>query len=311
MAEDGHELNDLEQARSHFEAGEFARARDLAANGLAASPDDVELLRLAGRAGVEIGTDDAVDQLRAVAERQPDSAESWRDLGDALAAEGRMDEAGVAFRRVLEIEPEDETALTALGHGAFQAGQRDEAVSMLEQVAGRTEGASTAVISLVEMYRTLGRPDEALAAARKIVEADPENPLATLDVAELAFETDKFDEAADAFAWLRQVVDLPEHEVGALQGMIKVELARGDTERALELAREAAAIDTVGRTTGVLAHLEAEAGSDAASETVVARGQSAAFVLALEAPPTREEVETLLNATLGDLRMSLGGDAGE
>jgi tetratricopeptide (TPR) repeat protein len=311
VAEDGHELNDLEQARSHFEAGEFARARDLAANGLASSPDDVELLRLAGRAGVEMGADDAVDQLRGVAERRPDSAESWRDLGDALAAEGRMDEAGVAFRRVLEIEPEDETALTALGHGAFQAGQRDEAVAMLEQVAGRTEGASTAVISLVEMYRTLGRPDEALAAARKIVEADSENPLAALDVAELALESDKFDEAADAFAWLRQVVDLPEHEVGALQGMIKVELARGDAERALELAREAAAIDTVGRTTGVLAHLEAEAGTDAANETVVARGQSAAFVLALEAPPTREEVETLLDATLGDLRSSLGGDAGE
>ena len=278
-------------------------------NGLASTPDDVDLLRLAGRAGVETGAEDAVDQLRGVAERQPDSAESWRDLGDALAAEGRTDEANDAFRRVLEIEPEDETALTAIGHGAFQAGDREEAVSMLEQVAGRTDGASTAVISLVEMYRMVDRPEEALAAARKVAEADAENPIAALDVAELAVETGKLDEAADAFAWLRQIVDLPEHEVGALQGMIKVELERGDEQRALELAREAAAIDTVGRTTGVLAHLEAALGVDS-GETEVARGQSAAFVLALEAPPSREEVGTLLDATLADLRRSLGDGAG-
>jgi superkiller protein 3 len=247
--------------------------------------------------------------LRAVADREPDAADSWRDLADALAAEGRTREAEDAFRRLLEIEPEDETALTALGHTAFQAGNRDEGVSMLEQVAGRTGGVSTATISLVEMYRMVGRPEEALASARKVAEADPDSAAAALDVAELAIETERLDEAADAFGWLRRIVDLPEDEVGALQGMIKVELARGDTERALELAREAAAIDTVGRTTGVLAHLEAEMGTDSAAETPVARGQSAAFVLALEAPPTRDEVERLIDATLADLRRSVAGDA--
>jgi tetratricopeptide (TPR) repeat protein len=299
----------LEQARSHFEAGDFAQARTLAMDALAGAPNDVELLRLAGRAGVETGAEDAADQLRTVAEQQSDSAEAWRDLADALAAEGRTQEAEDAFRRVLELEPDDEVALTALGHTAFQAGNRDEAVSMLEQVADRAAGASTAAISLVDMYRTLGRPDEALASARRVAEADPEDPVGALDVAELALETDKLDEAADAFSWLRQIVDLPENEVGALQGMIKCELARGDQQRALELAREAAAIDTVGRTTAVLAHLEADVGAGTESDAVVARGQSAAFVLALEAPPTREEVEQLIDATLKDLRRSLAGDA--
>jgi tetratricopeptide (TPR) repeat protein len=309
MAEDEGDLSDLEQARTHFEAGEFSRAREAAASGLAAAPDDVELLRLSGRAGVEVGADDAVDQLRSVAGQRPDEADSWRDLADALAAEGRTGEAEDAYRKLLEIEPQDETALTALGHTAFQAGNRDEAVDMLEQVAGRVGGSSTAAISLVDMYRSLGRPDEALAVARKITEADPESPLAALDVAQLALETDKLDEAAEAFGWLREIVDLPEHEVGALHGMIKLELARGDSQRALELARQAAAIDTVGRSTGVLAHLEADLGVASAEETVVARGQSAAFVLALEAPPTREEVGTLLDTTVADLRRSLTGDA--
>src|SRR5215208_4250917 len=112
----------LQQARTEFDAGRFGKAHQEALAGLAGAPDDVELLRLAGRAGVEAGSDDAVDHLRKVTDLEPDSAEAWRDLADALAAEGRSAEATDAFSKVLDIEPEDEVALTALGHTAFQEG---------------------------------------------------------------------------------------------------------------------------------------------------------------------------------------------
>ena len=301
-------MSALDQARSHFDAGEFLKARAAAVEGLQASPDDVELLRIAGRAGVEAGSPEAVDELRTVAERQPEAAQAWRDLADALAAEGRSDEASEAFRKVLELEPEDEVALTALGHTAFQAGERDEAVTMLEQVAGRVSGTSTAAISLVDMYRALGQQEEALAAARRVAEADPDSPLYALDVAELSLESGRHDEAADAFARLREIVDLPEDEVAALHGAIKAELARDSAERALELARQAGAIDTVGRTAGVLAHLEAELGVEQTPGDAVARGATMVFIEAQEAPPSRAEVESLLDATLADLRRGLLGE---
>src|SRR5215210_3297692 len=99
-------MSAMEQARAHYEAGEFEKARAAAVEGLSSAPDDVELLRLAGRAGVETGAPEAVDQLEKVTELQPDSADAWRDLGDALAAEGRTDKAEKAFQKVLEIEPE-------------------------------------------------------------------------------------------------------------------------------------------------------------------------------------------------------------
>jgi tetratricopeptide (TPR) repeat protein len=298
-------LSALEQARSHFQEGAFGKAREAALAGLADAPDDVELLRLAGRAGVEAGSDDAVDQLRKVTELEPDAAESWRDLADALAAEGRGDEANEAFRKVLEIEPDDEVALTALGHQAFQGGERDEGVSILERVAGTAPGASTAAISLVEMYRTLGQTGDALEAARKVAEAAPDRPLAHLDVAELSLETGNADEAAEAFARLRDVLEQPESQVAALQGAIKAELAREQPERALELAREASAIDSLGRTAGVLAYLESELGADETPGEAVARGATMIFIQAQEAPPTRAEAEGLLDATLADLRREL------
>src|SRR3954451_7051558 len=295
----------LQEARADFDAGRFGKAHDEAVPALADSPDDVELLRLAGRAGAEAGSDDAVDHLRKLTQLEPESAEAWRDLADALAAEGRSAEANDAFRKVLEIEPDDEVALTALGHSAFQQGERDEAVSILERVASNVPGASTAAISLVDMYRTLGQTTEALAAARKVAEAGPDRPLAHLDVAELALAAGDADEAAEAFARLREVLEQPEGQVAALQGAIKAELARDQTERALDLAREASAIDSLGRTAGVLAYLESQVGAEATPGEDVARGATMIFIQAQEAPPTRAEAESLLDATLADLRREL------
>ena len=287
-------------ARAQLEAGDFAGALQTASTGLASAPDDPELLRVAGLAGSELQAGDAVDQLRRVADLRPDDASAWHELGDALATEGRSDEATEAFQKALELNPDDEVAMTHLGHTAFQTGQGDEGVRLLEQAAGRFGGNSTAAISLVDMYRSLGQHDEALAAAVKVAESDPEDPLYALDVAELSLQTGKLDEAAAGFDRLREVVDGPEQEVWALHGAILVALERGDAPRALELARDALAIDTMGRTAGVVAHLEVETGADPVSEAP--RDASAAHIAAQGVPPTRQELDQALRESLLELR---------
>jgi tetratricopeptide (TPR) repeat protein len=275
----------LDQARSHLEAGEFEKAHQAASAGLAENPGDAELLRVAGRAGVEVGAPDATDQLRKLTELEPDSGEAWRDLGDALAAEGRTGEAADAFRRAVELDPEDEVALTALGHAEFAAGKGEGALSHLEQAAERTQGMSTAAISLVQMYKAVGQPEEALAAAQKVAEADPDDVAAALDIAELSLELERLDEALSAFERIREMEDLPDHEVYALHGMILVELRRERAEPALELAREAARVDEYGRTAGVLAHLDPRGDGE--------NGEPA---------PSREEVESALQESLREHR---------
>jgi tetratricopeptide (TPR) repeat protein len=271
-------------ARALLDAGDLREARRVALAGLEGRPDDLELLRVAGRAGVELGADDAVDQLRAVADGRPDDADAWRDLADALATEGRTDEASEAFRRVLQLEPQDEAALTALGHAAYATGGGQDAVSFLEQAAERSPGASSAMISLVDMYREMGQPEEALAAAVKIAEASPNDTKALLDVAELNVELARHDEAQQAFERIREVDELPDHEVYALHGMIQLALAREDFDRALELAREARAVDTHGRTATVVAFLEARGGEDE------------------ESAPTLDEVNATLGGSLAEHR---------
>jgi hypothetical protein len=61
----------------------------------------------------------------------------------------------------------------------------------------------------------------------------------------------------------------------------------------------------MGRTAGVLAHLEAEVGAGEIPAEAIARGATTVFLQAQEAPPTRAEAEALLDATLSDLRREL------
>jgi len=293
-----------EDARAQLEAGDYARARETATAGLASAPQDADLLRIAGLAGLELGADDAVDQLRRVTELKPEATSAWHELGDALATEGRTEEATRAFRRALDLNPDDEAAMTHLGHTAFQEGRGDEGVELLERAAGRISGNSTAAISLVEMYRSLGQPEEALAHAVKVFEADPGDRLYALDVAELSLETGKLDDATTALHRLREIVDSEEEEVCALHGMILVELERGDSARALELARDALAIDSVGRTAGVIAHLEVETGSDPTAEEP--RDASAARIAGHETDRCRVEHPLVGRLRCGDWLLFVG-----
>src|SRR5580693_6193799 len=152
-----------QQAGAQLQDGEYRAARETALAALADAPQDVELLVLAGRAGVELDADDATEQLRRATELAPEHAGAWHHLGEALATEGRMDEANEAFRRAVELDPADQVALSHLGHTSAATGREEEAVGYLSQAAQSFRGASTAAISLVDMYRTLGHPDQALA----------------------------------------------------------------------------------------------------------------------------------------------------
>jgi Flp pilus assembly protein TadD len=205
-------MSEAAQAQAAFQAGEYRRSREAALTALASAPEDVELLLLAGRAGVEIDAQDATEQLRRATELAPENAETWHYLGEALATEGSMEEAGAAFRRAVELNPEDQVALSHLGHTSAATGRQEEAMDLLNQAAQSMRGASTAAISLVDMYRELGQYEEALVQAKRIAEAEPEDVVAALDVAELSLHAGRLDEALAAFGRVRELDDTPAQE---------------------------------------------------------------------------------------------------
>jgi tetratricopeptide (TPR) repeat protein len=247
-----------ESARTSFDAGDYRAAREAALAGLADRPDDAALLKLAGRAGLELDLDEATGYLERAVAADPTDAEAWLALGNARVGEGALDEARAAFQRVIELRPGDVEALVDLGHTSYVAGQADEAISYLRQATERDSTHVGALKGLVEMYRSAGKLDDALAMAERVRERRPREVVAALDVAEISLELGRLDEASAEFARVLELDDEPEHEVYAYHGMIEVEVRRERWRRALDLAVDCTRVDRLGRTTDVLAFAVAQ-----------------------------------------------------
>ena len=87
----------MQQAQAFFNAGNYRRCRELVAESLSRAPDDIDLLRLAGRCALELNAGDAAPYLQKVVNLRPDDVDSWRDLGDALMEEGNLGEAAASL----------------------------------------------------------------------------------------------------------------------------------------------------------------------------------------------------------------------
>lgn len=281
------------EARSSFAAGDYRASHQAAVQALQSNADDVELLLLAGRAAIEIDAPDAVTHLQRATELAGDDARTWHALGEALATEGRTDEANAAFRRAVELDPDDQIAVTHLGHTSLAAGRDEEGMSYLAQAAEATPGASSAAISLVDMYRSFGQFQEALDQAQRLADAVPDDALSRLDVAELSLAVGRLDEAEAAFDMLREIDDIPGHEAYPLLGMLQVEIRRERWDHALEVAEQARAIDPHGLSTDVEAFLREQGGAGAPPDEDGAPAT---------APPSRAEIEAALEAALAEYR---------
>jgi tetratricopeptide (TPR) repeat protein len=273
------------EAQALYEQGDYRGARDLAERGLSDRPDDVSLLRIAGKSGAELNLADSSDFLQKAVELEPDNADAWRELGDALLNEDRLKDATNAFRQAVELRPNDVGSLVQLAHTAYAAGDPEDAIGAVRQAVERDPTSLGARRALLEIYRAAKRPEDALAAAEELAESDPTDALALLDVAELYLALDHPVDATAAFARLRKVDDDPDHEIYAVHGMIEAEIRRGRWRRALDLAIEATRIDRLGRTTDVLAYVVAQV-----------------FGAADRPAPMREEVDEALAASRAEHR---------
>jgi len=248
----------FEQALALYNDGDYARSRELSLEALAVNPQDPNLLRLAGKAGLELGLPDAAEYLEQAADLDPENPDALRDLADARLAAGRVDDAARTIHRAIELRPEDVASLVDLAHLEYAAGRPETALGYLQTVLEREPDNVAALKALVGVYRDTGDADRALACARKIVAYTLSDVEAAIDVAHLCLALGRLDEAHDAFVYLRNVDDEPDHEVYAYHGLIETELQRERWRAALDLAIDATRIDRYGRTTDVLAFVVAQ-----------------------------------------------------
>ena len=143
---------------------------------LAASPGN-ELLVAVAQVKQGSNLTQGIAQLTAaIGKYQPERAEYYLELAEALEKNGQLAKALPAYRAAVERNPKWAAAVEKLGTALRHAGRYQEAADVLKQAAVAQPENAFVWHELGLTYRALGRNSEAVGALAKAIELDPEFP---------------------------------------------------------------------------------------------------------------------------------------
>lgn len=181
----------------------------------------------------------AVEAFRAAVAAAPDEAATHANLGHALAALGRLDDARRSLERALELRPDSARAHYDLGVVLARAGQDAEAVSQYRAALSLEPDLVAARLNLANSLRRTGRVADAVRAYHAVVDADPARATARIGEALGLVQLGRFDAAVERLERARDA--LPDDR-GIVQALVRLLAAAPDErvrdgERAVRLAR--------------------------------------------------------------------------
>ena len=134
----------LMEAETLLESGEFNHAVDLLREAVKLDPSNTEAHMRLGNALERTGSRaEAIEEYKAVAERNPDDTSAWRSLASAQTEEKLYKDAAESYRRLVAASGrnvDDETWL-AYGDALRLAGDVSGARTAYQKVAASNEGA--------------------------------------------------------------------------------------------------------------------------------------------------------------------------
>ena len=160
------------------EDGRPAEAFDVVDAGLAAQPDEPQLLYDRAMLGERLGRLDRMESdLRRLIVLRPNHAHAYNALGYTFADRNiRLDEARTLIERAVQLAPEDPQILDSMGWVAFRQGNAEEALGWLQRAWAIRVDAEVGA-HLGEVLWRLGRAEEAYTVWRQAIGRDPSNAL--------------------------------------------------------------------------------------------------------------------------------------
>ncbi len=163
-------------AEAHFRCGDGAAALALCDDANVARDSSLRLARLGGHLAQETEDfDRAILLYRRVTAEQADDWSIWNNLGNALSASGKHEEAADALTRASQLAPDSAPIMLNLGNTLYQSGRVDDAEQTLRNAAARFPNDPHPQLSLFTLYRDVGREDEAYAAVREAARRAPDS----------------------------------------------------------------------------------------------------------------------------------------
>ena len=150
-------------------------------------PRSAEAYRETGRVHQSLGrTKEAEDAFRHAAELRPSDWAVHNYLGALCLAENRLAEAEVEFRRVVLLTPDNPRGYTNLGAVCYQQGRLDEAETLFRRsVEIRPTAAALSNLGTTRFF--LGRYEEAALALEEAVKRSPRDGSARLNLGRAYF----------------------------------------------------------------------------------------------------------------------------
>jgi len=188
----------LAQGIAHHQAGRLPLAETCYREVLAAYPS-ADAAHLLGVIALQVGRHDiAVDLIRQAIARDAGNPAFFTNLGNALRAQGKLDEAAAAFRDAIGVDPSFAPAHCNLGAVLAAQGRPDEAVAAHRQAIRLHPDLVEAHFNLGDALRAQGKLEEAVAACRQAIRIRPDSAMAHSNLGAALCDQGKFDEAITA-----------------------------------------------------------------------------------------------------------------
>lgn len=166
----------FEQARSHLLQGKPVLAEAVCRHIIEADPAHVDALQLLGVIEFQSGNfAAAAGLLQRAVRRAPEAAGLHCNLGLALQALGRMDEALASYNRALVLKPEFAEAHNNRGNLLMEMQRPDEALASYRRAVQLRPDFAEAQFNLGRLLLDRQPPQEALAAFDRALQAGPDN----------------------------------------------------------------------------------------------------------------------------------------
>lgn len=146
---------------------------------------------------------------RDVRDKRPHSARAAENLGTALLAEGRMDEAMIELRSAVQIAPNSAEVRNGLGFVLIASRQFDEAIESFREALRLKPTHRRARINLGNALADTGRVEEAMREFRTALRFRPKYSEARLNLGNALLSQGRVDEAIEAYR--RILRDEPAH----------------------------------------------------------------------------------------------------
>jgi len=175
---------------------------------------------------------EAATLLRAWLEDSPESLDLKRRLAQILRGLGDFDESDALLSDILQQRPLDTAALLGRIDGMKTAGDPDRALALCDEFVERHGATPFVLRRQAALLKQIGRTQDAVTVLTGLVDANPKDTLARLDLGYAHLANGALDDADRLFAG---ILKTQPDEQRALLGRVEVAEARGEPAAALAL----------------------------------------------------------------------------